>query len=201
MEHHHNEEIEDAVLKDRPHQSGHTRLASVRFELGHEDDKADEGDNVCKNIRFLSARWTTVDTSKRNLRPICPLVSFRGDEGTPPERVERDVGHLKGYAWTLVGNNGGWICHALPFAEGAITIHTPVAKDEVTRIPKTTITYLLASVRAYTLGRTRLSNNRRQASVTTSPHRQEYEAERQDKDVIVPLQLYSAVASERSFRV
>lgn len=159
MEHHHNEEIEDAVLKNRPHQSGHTRLASVRFEFGHEDDKADEGDNVCKNIRFLSARWTTVDTSERNLRPICPLVSFRGDEGTPPERVERDVGHLKGYAWTLVGNNGGWICHALPFAEGAITIHTPVAKDEVTRIPKTTRMYLLAFVRAYILGRTRLSDS------------------------------------------
>ena len=91
--------------------------------------------------------------------------------------------------------------HILPFAEGTLINHNPVAKDEVTRIPKTTIMYLLASVRAYTLERTRLSNNRRQASVTTSPHRQEYEAERQDKDVIVPLQLYSAVASERSFRV
>ena len=43
------------------------------------------------------------------------------------------------------------MCHILPFAEGSLINHSPVAKDEVTRIPKTTITYLLASVRAYTL--------------------------------------------------
>lgn len=47
----------------------------------------------------------------------------------------------------------------LPFAEGALTNHSPVAKDEVNMIPETTRTGLLASVTAYTLGQIRLSDN------------------------------------------
>ena len=36
---------------------------------------------------------------------------------------------------------------------------------------------------------------------TTSPHRQEYEAERQDEDIIVPLKPYGAVTPGFSFSV
>ena len=39
--------------------------------------------------------------------------------------------------------------------------HNPVAEDEAKRIPETTKTYLLASVRAYTLDQTGISDGRR----------------------------------------
>ena len=47
----------------------------------------------------------------------------------------------------------------LPFAEGTLMNHNPVAVDEVTRIPKAARTYLFASVRAYTLGQTQLGDS------------------------------------------
>ena len=42
-------------------------------------------------------------------------------------------------------------CYVLPVAEGTLTSHKPVVTEEATRIPKMAKTYLLASVRAYTL--------------------------------------------------
>lgn len=84
----------------------------------------------------------------------------------------------------------------LPFAEGALLNHNPVTKDDVTRIPKVIITYLLASVRAYILDQTRFRESGRRpgwAGITVSPHRQEYEAERQNEDEIISFQLYSVV--------
>ena len=65
----------------------------------------------------------------------------------------------------------------LPFAEGTLTNHNPVAKDEVARTPEAIRTYLLASVTAYTLDRIRLNKSVTWMSITISPHRQEYEAE------------------------
>ena len=57
-----------------------------------------------------------------------------------------------------------------------------------------TITYLFASVTAYTLGRTRLSDSgSRLDGYNLSPHCQEYEAEGQDEDEIVPFQLGSSI--------
>lgn len=53
MEPHHDEEIENAVLKDRSHQPIHTRLPVVSFELQYEDDNGKEGNQVCKDVRFL----------------------------------------------------------------------------------------------------------------------------------------------------
>ena len=47
----------------------------------------------------------------------------------------------------------------LPFADGILTNHNPVTKDEVARTPETTSTYLLAFVTAYTLDRTRLNKS------------------------------------------
>ena len=68
---------------------------------------------------------------------------------------------------------------ALPFAEGILTNHNPVAKEDATRIPETTITYLFAFVTAYTLGQTWLSKvNTVRTGMTISPHRQENEAKR-----------------------
>ena len=84
----------------------------------------------------------------------------------------------------------------LPFAEGALLNHNPVTKDDVTRIPKVMITYLLASVRAYILDQTRFRESGRRPGwvwITVSPHRQEYEAERQNEDEIISFQLYSVV--------
>lgn len=45
----------------------------------------------------------------------------------------------------------------VPVADGALTSHKPVAKDEVTRVPKTTRTHFLACVEAYILYRTQLN--------------------------------------------
>lgn len=56
------------------------------------------------------------------------------------------------------GNNNDWRW-VLPVAEGMLTSHTPVAADEVTRVPKMRRTYLLASARAYILDETRLNGN------------------------------------------
>lgn len=49
----HDKEIHDAVLKDRSHQPVHARLAVVRLELQDEDDKANEGNKVYRNVSFL----------------------------------------------------------------------------------------------------------------------------------------------------
>ena len=56
------------------------------------------------------------------------------------------------------GNINNWTA-AVPVLEGMLMSHNPVAVDEVTRIPKTKRTRLLASVGAYTLDRTRLSDS------------------------------------------
>lgn len=90
-------------------------------------------------------------------------MSQRGTEDTCPEQVERDIGHDKGYGGGLGENIGNWM-HGLPSAGGALTNHNPVAKDEVTRIPETTRTYLFALVRAYTLDWTWLSDIARRVS-------------------------------------
>jgi hypothetical protein len=60
-----------------------------------------------------------------------------------------NLGQFHGWGRSDADNKRG--VHGLPVAEGTLTSHTPVAKDEVTRIPKTVRTYLLASVKAYTL--------------------------------------------------
>ena len=56
-----------------------------------------------------------------------------------------------------------------PFAEGTLINHNPVAEDEATRIPETTRTYMLASVRAYTLDQIGLSDNRRRVDGYNHP--------------------------------
>ena len=53
----------------------------------------------------------------------------------------------------LEGNSSDQAC-VLPFAEGTLTNHNPVAKDEMIMVPETTRMYLFFSVRAYTLDRT-----------------------------------------------
>lgn len=92
----------------------------------------------------------------------------------------------------------------LPFAEGALLNHNPVTKDDVTRNPKVIITYLLASVRAYILDQTRFRESGRRPGwvwITVSPHRQEYEAERQNEDEIISFQLYSVVTPGFPFSI
>ena len=64
--------------------------------------------------------------------------------------VERDVGHLNSWPGRLEKNVNDR-AHVLPPARGELTSHNPVAEDEVTRIPKRTRTYSLASVRTHTL--------------------------------------------------
>ena len=44
----HDEEVEDAVLKDRSHQPVHAGLAVVSLEPEDEEDDADDGDEVCE---------------------------------------------------------------------------------------------------------------------------------------------------------
>ena len=46
---------------------------------------------------FLTcARWSAIDTSERDLRPVGPLGGLGGCEDTRSERVEGDLGHLNG---------------------------------------------------------------------------------------------------------
>ena len=53
MEPRHNEEIKNAVLKDRSHQPGHTRLTTVSFEFKDEHDNTGESNEVYKGVSFL----------------------------------------------------------------------------------------------------------------------------------------------------
>lgn len=52
VEPHHDEEVQNAVLNDRPHQSRHTRPAIVHSELQDEGSDANEGNQVCKDVRL-----------------------------------------------------------------------------------------------------------------------------------------------------
>lgn len=54
----HDEEIQDAILENRSHQPRHARLAVVGFELEDEDDNANQGNQVCDNVRLLVIRQT-----------------------------------------------------------------------------------------------------------------------------------------------
>ena len=79
----HDEEIQDAVLENRPHQSGHVRLAMVAFELQDGGDGANESDQLCEDVRYLHTRETGgLHASERNLCPVRPLCSRRGGEDT-----------------------------------------------------------------------------------------------------------------------
>ena len=159
MEPHHDEEVEASVFEDRSHQPGHAGLTVVGFQLEDEDDDANEGNKVYLDVRFLDICETTGSEYQRaqpaTCRPTCRPQGRRkytletGREGSLAS--ERLRGRLK------ENNNQR---HVLPPAEGTLTSHNPVAEDEVTRIPKRTRTYLLASVRTYTLDQTRLSDSK-----------------------------------------
>lgn len=50
MKPHHDEEIENTVLENRPHQQGHSRLTTISFEFKDEEDNVNEGNKVYKCI-------------------------------------------------------------------------------------------------------------------------------------------------------
>lgn len=50
----HDEEIKNAILKKGSHQAGHARLALISLELEDEDNKANEGKDVCGGIKLLN---------------------------------------------------------------------------------------------------------------------------------------------------
>lgn len=101
-------------------------------------------------MRFLDIREqrSGIHTSERDQQPIGPLngASLRGNEHTPPERVEWDIRHLDSYTGMSGKITAIGTC-ALPFPEGKLTNHKPVAKDEVIKTPKTTKRYLPALVK------------------------------------------------------
>jgi len=159
VESHHDEEVEGSVSEDRSHQPGHPGLAVISFQLEDEDDDANEGNKVYLEVRFSDICETVGSKYQRTqpatCRPTCrPRHQRKYTLGTGREGSLASE-QLRG---RLEENKNNWT-RVLPPAEGTLTSHNPVAEDEVTRIPKRTSTYLLASVRTYTLDQTRLSDN------------------------------------------
>lgn len=52
MERSHDGEIQDAILKNRSQQPSHTRLAVLSFEPEGEGNDANEGNQICEDVRF-----------------------------------------------------------------------------------------------------------------------------------------------------
>lgn len=84
MEPHHDEEIENAILENRSHQSGHARLAVLSFEFRDEDDDANEGNKVCTHVRWfwIYARQPVTHTGECDLQPVGPPWGRRDNEVT-----------------------------------------------------------------------------------------------------------------------
>ena len=61
----HDEEIKNAILKKGSHQAGHARLALISLELEDEDNKANKGNNICNDVRFLNIRETVDNRYRR----------------------------------------------------------------------------------------------------------------------------------------
>ena len=123
----------------------------VDLQLKDEDNDTDEGNQVYEGVRFPYINETReVGTRERDLCPVSPFRPRGGSKYAGSKRIKVDLGHFHSWAGDQrrMANVGG-VC--LPVADGTLTSHTPVAVDEVTRIPKTTRTYLFAPVKAYTL--------------------------------------------------
>lgn len=71
MEHCHDEEIKNAVLKDRSHQPGHARLTTVSFEFKDEDDDAGESNKIYKGVSFLDMCETVGNRYQRGQPVTC----------------------------------------------------------------------------------------------------------------------------------
>ena len=152
MEACHDEEVEDAVLEDCSHQPGHARLAVVGPVFQHEDDDANDGNKIYKDMRVPDLDGI-VDNRYRRRRPVIDRSTRRSQKRricTFGKRRDK-CWAIEWLNWRSEGNNDNWMC-VLPDAEGTPTSHKPVATEEATRIPKVTKTYLLASVRRYALG-------------------------------------------------
>ena len=72
-------------------------MAPISLELEDEGHEGNESNDVCDDVRGLdTGRRSKVDTREYDLGPVGPLVCVRDDEGTPPERLEWDLGKLGG---------------------------------------------------------------------------------------------------------
>jgi hypothetical protein len=64
----HGEEIQDSVLENRSQQPIHTQLAVVSFELEGEENNANEGNNICEDLRFPET-CETGNNAYQQMRP------------------------------------------------------------------------------------------------------------------------------------
>ena len=79
MERRHDKEVEDSILKNRPHDPCHARLTLFCFELEDEDNEANEGDDICKDIRLMFT-CKMVDNRYQQAQPV-PYRPTRWTEG------------------------------------------------------------------------------------------------------------------------
>jgi len=71
VERRHDEEVENAVLENGLHQPAHAGLAVVSFEPEDKDHDANEGDEVCRSVKFLGIYETAGDEYLRPLPVTC----------------------------------------------------------------------------------------------------------------------------------